>query len=395
MPPAGNACFRLHTAMRKNGIDSSVLTIMPCMKRNNVYNLKQGIKTFLKKGISIIQSRCIDHLKKEGAYFYSSLPIWGASLNKLSLVKEADVIYLHWVAGSSLSLKEIGKIASTGKPVIFFMHDMWDITGGCHHAFDCSGYTNGCDNCPMFTKHVKLASRQIKAKRALYSKHPNIIFISPSKWMAECAKHSYTITVNPIHVVSNVVDELNFKPIDKIVARNILNLPTNKTIITFGCQAGTKNKFKGWDYLKEAMNKINVKDVHVLVYGCDYSKETVEQIPYPITFLGQILDETKLSLVCNATDVFVSPSLAESFGLTFLENILCCTPVVGFNNTAIGEIIRTGKNGYLAQNRDSLDLAKGIETVIGMKGNLKGAETYSSKLLVDQHLEIINRYLKK
>ena len=46
MPPAGNACFRLHTAMRKNGIDSSVLTIMPCMKRNNVYNLKQGIKTF-------------------------------------------------------------------------------------------------------------------------------------------------------------------------------------------------------------------------------------------------------------------------------------------------------------------------------------------------------------
>ena len=61
MPPAGNACFRLHTAMRKNGIDSSVLTIMPCMKRNNVYNLKQGIKTFLKKGISIIQSRCIDH----------------------------------------------------------------------------------------------------------------------------------------------------------------------------------------------------------------------------------------------------------------------------------------------------------------------------------------------
>lgn len=395
MPPAGNACFRLHSAMRAAGVESSVLTIMPSVKRNNVYNVKQDITAFAKKVISLFQTRYIDKRKKEGSYFYSPLPIWGTSLHSLPVVQQADAIYLHWIAGASLSLSEVGKIAATGKPVFFFLHDMWALTGGCHHAFECDGYRDGCKNCPMFAQHENMPSKQLCAKKRLYRKYPNIVFIAPSQWMAECAKLSDASKYNPISVISNVVDETNFKPIDKDIARDILNLPKDKTIITFGCQAGTKNKFKGWSYLKDAMNMLSSDNIHVLVYGSDYSRDTAEQIPYPITFLGPIFDETKLSLVCNATDVFVSPSLAESFGLTFLENSLCGTPVVGFDNTAIGEIIHSGKNGYLAKNKDANDLAKGIDIMIPKKGLVTGFESYSAQKLVQQHINIINKYLKK
>lgn len=213
--------------------------------------------------------------------------------------------------------------------------------------------------------------------------------------MARCASSSYATQSNKIYTISNLVDESNFKPIEKKTAREILNLPKDKTIITFGCQAGTNNPFKGWSYLKEAMSNIIDQNVHILIYGSDYNKETADNLNYPITFLGPVLDETKLALICNATDIFVSPSLAESFGLTFLENNLCGTPVVGFNNTAIGEIVKTDVTGYLAENKNSDDLANGIKYLLTNKIKVKTRERYSSEEIVNSHLKIIKELGQK
>lgn len=395
MPNSGNACFRLHSAMRSLGFDSNVLTIIPSVKRNNVYTIKQNAYSFIQKAYSILSNYRIKKKLKPEAYFYSNLPLIGARISSERIVKDADVVYLHWIAGGSLKLKEIEKIASKGKLVILFMHDMWDFTGGCHHSFNCSGYESGCKKCAMFIHSSSVSSKQIKFKKELYSKYPNIIFISPSKWMAEKAKKSDALQSSKVHIISNVVDEKIFKPINKTVAKEILNLPQDKKIITFGCQAGTTNPFKGWLYLERAIKLLKDENLHILVYGSDYNKETQEQISYPITFLGPVYDETKLSLICNATDVFVSPSLAESFGLTFLENILCGTPVVGFNNTAIGELIKTDINGYLAKNMDSEDLALGIKKMLSFTPNPCNRNEYSSEKIVLKHIQIIKEYQNK
>lgn len=48
-------------------------------------------------------------------------------------VKNADIIYIHWALKGLLNLNSIEKIAQLNKPVIVFLHDMWAITGGCHH----------------------------------------------------------------------------------------------------------------------------------------------------------------------------------------------------------------------------------------------------------------------
>ena len=46
------------------------------------------------------------------------------------------------------------------------MHDMWAITGGCHHSFDCENYKSGCIYCPMFSRKHKhtLASKEFDKK---------------------------------------------------------------------------------------------------------------------------------------------------------------------------------------------------------------------------------------
>ena len=391
MGPAGNAAHRLHLAMISEGIQSSILNIYPSLKRNNVYSLRASKLSYLTKALNYFYFSIKLRGKKKDSYFYRILPVFGCGIKRHSLITSADVIYIHWVAGA-LSVSDFKGILQLGKPVIVFMHDMWPFTGGCHHSFDCKGYEKGCHNCPMFS-NSNTPHGQIEQLYKLYSHHSNLVFVSPSRWMADCAKQSYALRNNKVFVIPNLVDENIFKPIDKIIAKQILNLPIDKFIITFGCQSGTNNKFKGWLYLKEAIEKLNRDNIHIVIYGSEENKDTVDQVKFPITFLGPILDETKLSLICNATDIFISPSLAESFGLTFLENILCGTPVIGFDNTAISEIVKTNINGYLARNRDALDLCHGIEKIIDKEISVTGRLNYSSKEILQKHKKLIEQFI--
>ena len=86
-------------------------------------------------------------------------------------VADADVIYLHWIAGGFLSCSDIENMAKTGKLIVFFMHDMWTMTGGCHHAFECAEYHSGCNNCQMFSSNCHLAKKQSEAKWNLFHKY--------------------------------------------------------------------------------------------------------------------------------------------------------------------------------------------------------------------------------
>ena len=61
-----------------------------------------------------------------------------------------------------------------------------------------------------------------------------------------------------------------------------MNLPKGKKLITFGCQAGTNNRFKGWEYLRDAINSLDIDNIELVVYGSEYNKQTEEELKYPI-----------------------------------------------------------------------------------------------------------------
>lgn len=392
MTPAGNAAYRLSMAMRKHGIDSKVLNLRPSSVRDFAYMDLKHKGGLFGKGVDHFYRALQKKYMVEGAYFYSSIPFCGIDIAQNQLVKEADVIYIHWVAGE-FSNDNLEKLAKTGKPIFFFMHDMWPFTGGCHHSLGCEKYSVNCKNCKMFNWNNPFPSYQLQKKEYVYSKYSNIHFISPSKWMAGCAKMSFTMRNKTIYNIPNVIDEDVFKPIEKKVARMILNLPIDATIITFGCIAGQGNPFKGWSYLESAINKTNIDNALIVVYGSGYNQETVDKVKYPIKFLGRVYDDIMLSLISNVGDVFVTPSLCENYSLTILESILCGTPVVGFDTTGVPELVKTGETGYLAKFKNSDDLAKGIEQMIDAKLKKGEWENYSSNKIIDQHLSLIHKYL--
>ena len=61
-----------------------------------------------------------------------------------------------------------------------------------------------------------------------------------------------------------------------------------------------------------------------------------------------------------SSDIFVLPSIAESFGQVFIEAGSKGLPCICFKNTACTEIIKHKINGYSARFKSSRDLAFGI-----------------------------------
>lgn len=392
MTPAGNAPYRLHEAMLRSGIDSNIITLESIKKFYKVTILKRDFKSIITKIFNTLNLKIKLRNKKSNTYLFNILSTIG-NKQVFRIAKDADVIYIHWIGGYFLSWGDLAKIAMTGIPIIFYLHDMWTFTGGCHHSFACKKYIDGCKNCEMFYHHDKIAEKQAFLKHSFFQKFKNIYIVTPSKWEESCAKQSFILNGLNIRCIPNLVDESVFKPVNKNTCREILNLPQNKFIISFGCQAGTKNQAKGWKYLKEAINKLNINDIHLVIFGSDYDKETADELNYPITFLGQRFDESSLVLIANAADLHVSPSLAESFGMTFVEYSLCNTPVIGFDCTAVPESVIPNINGYLAKYKDSEDLANCILKAYNEKMIVKYRSTYSSKEILKRHIDLLNEII--
>lgn len=396
MSQAGNAVYRLHEAMFARGIDSYCMVLSGQGSGNKVVGLgEKWTHKVVRAGIQHIVSMWNLRRLENNSRYYRDWPVWGRGATNHPLVKDADVIYLHWIA-NGISVKEVRSILSMGKPVLVFLHDMWMITGGCNSSFGCNQYMTGCRDCPMFSRGATIAMRHIRKTMDMFKPYRNVQFIAPSKWMKECALRSMVSHEHVIHHIPNLIDDMVFKPIDKKIARSILNLPQDKIIITFGCQSGVHNEIKGWKYLRDALNMLPyTKDrVELVIYGSNRDEEVERNVKYPVRFIGSVSDEHKLVLICNASSLFVSPSLSESFGMTLLENILCNTPVVSFDNTAIPETVKTGLNGYLAANKSTEDLAKGMEwTLSHYPENVRSSCGYLSSKVLDLHQALLNELL--
>jgi glycosyltransferase involved in cell wall biosynthesis len=318
-----------------------------------------------------------------------------SGIAKHPFILSADVIYLHWIQGGFLSYADIKSIAQLGKPVFCFTHDMWWITGGCHYAFNCELYKTGCNNCQMHKHFNKIfTNRQLEKKKELYEQYSNIHFIAPSNWMKECINQSFALGKNRCEVIPNVVPEKDFKYIDKSIARDYFNLPHEKIIISFGT-ADNKNKVKGIIYLIDALKQIKNDNLLLCVYGSEYDDYLVRQLSLPIRFLGRISKASEVAMANAASDLFISPTLAESFGLTLLENIKCGTPVVSTNVTAVPEIIHDHINGYLVDPQNSNQIVNAIQDFIDNPIVLDGSfdNVFKDEIILNKHIDSIKRVL--
>lgn len=316
-----------------------------------------------------------------------------------------DILNLHWIA-SFFSYKKFFRTLPSGLPIVWTLHDMNPLTGGCHHAAGCNGFHARCGTCPQLGSAVENdLSRQIwKRKREAYDSisKERITFVTPSRWLAGKVKESSLAEGVRVDVIPNGLNTEIFRPIDKKVAREALGLAPDATYILFASYF-SGDSYKGFPTLLEALRKVrDTPNLAGLTVGLG-EPSAFDGSPIFIRSLGFIKAEEQMAFVYCAADLFVLPSLEDNFPNTALEALACGIPTLAFRVGGIPEIVRDGHTGRTVAPGDSDELARGIDELLAdsARRNAMSKESrrialaeYSLKLQAERYEALYQKLLE-
>jgi glycosyltransferase involved in cell wall biosynthesis len=115
---------------------------------------------------------------------------------------------------------------------------------------------------------------------------------------------------------------------------------------------------KGVHYLLEAFQRAGLKDARLLLAGeIDRSFRPVLDRYRSFECVGTV-PHSQVHEQYQKADVFVIPSLADSFGLVALEAMSAGLPVIVSENTGAADIIENGREGFVVPIRDAQQIAE-------------------------------------
>lgn len=358
---AARAAYRLHQSLQTNGTNSQMLVRAKFSAGKAVTAYKP---TLAKLGPSLdaLPLQLYPHRQRN---MYSLQWFPDAIAAKVAQIAP-DIINLHWCCNGYLRLETISKF---NQPLVWTLHDMWAFTGGCHYSQQCDRYTQACGKCPQLdSSHNWDLSRWVWQRKLKAWQSLNLTIVTPSNWLAERAKSSSLFKDLRVEVIPHGLDTERYKPIERQIARKLLNLPQNKQLILFGASSGAMNDLrKGFHLLYPALQDLSKSGwqerVELVVFGASQPENQVD-LGFKVRYLGRLHDDVALALVYGAADVTIVPSMQEAYGQTASESIACGTPVVAFDVTGLKDIVTHQQDGYLAQPFATDDLARGIAWVL-------------------------------
>lgn len=172
------------------------------------------------------------------------------------------------------------------------------------------------------------------------------------------------------------VDTDLFTPRDRVICRDVLELPQDQPTILF---VGRVDPIKGIDTLLCSAAMLNARDVDasILFVGGDLDetgepvgplKEVVTEaqrlgVASRFRFVGS-QPQDRLPLYYGAADVVVVPSRYESFGLVAVEAMACGRPTVVSRAGGLTFTVEDGASGYLAPVGDAGQFAAHLARIV-------------------------------
>lgn len=311
-------------------------------------------------------------------------------------VKDADVVCLGWVNQGTLSLRSIKELAQSGKPIVWTMHDMWNCTGVCHHAYECQRYKATCESCPLLgSKGRDLSTITQERKQQLYI-GANIHFVAVSNWLAAKCRESSLMHDSDMSVIANAF------PIERFSADRLPNsdygIDDSKKVIVMGA-ARLDDPVKGFDQLISTSHYISkqkpelAKRLHLLLFGAIKDASLLDEIALPYSHLGMVSD---VASVYRHSDVVLSTSLYETLPGTLIEGQASgCLPVT-FGKGGQADIVEHLKTGYIAEYKDPASIAEGIEWAIDANISREFLHSevernFASSMIAHQYIELFDR----
>jgi len=326
----------------------------------------------------------------------------GSILSYQSYFRDSDVIHLQLIQNDAFfSLLSLPRLARL-KPVVWTIHDNWPLSGMCIYSFECEKWLTGCTgHCPYprgrsFFRH-RIPSLHWRVKKGVYNR-ADLTLVVASKWTHERVKRSPLLSHFPCQVIPFGIDLQAFTPRSKQESRQRLGLAPKQKIIAFrGIKSGSDQYlYKGMHWLKEALALIEPHEPIRLLIFQDGSEFSCLEPKFKVHNLGWLDGEQLVDALC-AADLFVMPSIQESFGLMAVEAMACGTPVIVCEGTALPEVIKAPRGGLAVPAKNSEALATAISRLLGdenmrikmgQQGRRISEEEYSFPLYVERHVQM-------
>ncbi|MCU0353117.1 MAG: glycosyltransferase family 4 protein [Cytophagales bacterium] len=405
---AGRAMMRLHRGLVSNGVDSQAFVHFKGTGDPRV-SAPEGFVGKLNKKLRLaeqLQKLPLNRYKQRSEIHFSPSRSWveaAMSADSVASVVERinpDVVHLHWVNNGFMDAAVLSKI---NKPIVWTLHDMWAFTGGCHYSGTCTRYRESCGSCPALNSNkANDLSRAVWKRKKRHWQNVPMTIVAPSTWMGQAAKQSSLFGAKRVEVIANGIDMATFHPIDRLTARRLLNLPTDKHLILLGA-SNVHDTRKGMHLLPPAFGELKnmglQESVELMVFG-EGARE-ISEWGFKVNALGKLHDDIALVLAYSAADVFVAPSLEDNLPNTLVEALACGTPCIAFEIGGIPDIIDHHVNGFLAAPRDSHSLADGIrwvlteadEAVLRQQSRLKAEQAFDQNIQAQRHATLYSELL--
>ena len=346
---AGIAAFRLHEALRAQGVDSGYLSkdltinfegeivddpFFTYQKPTVFQKIQRKLTRLLfptenQKLESVIQKK-----KHQLNYELLSLPYSVYDLSKHPLVAEATLINLHWV---SIVLDYPSFFQQLKKPLVWTLHDLNPFSGIFHYQHDAD----------RNKKIIGAMDAQVIAlKKQAFSQSSLGAVVGPSQWMTDVAVQSCVFPEGVTYAtIANAIDVASYEAADLENLRAIHGISENEIVFLFIAHTLTSYR-KGIDLLLTSLEKVSHHTITLLTVGhgnIESPSETIKIVP-----LGTVHDPFAMAACYAAADAFLLPSREDNLPNVMLESFAMGTPVLSFPVGGMRAHIKEGSTGYLA-----------------------------------------------
>lgn len=309
---------------------------------------------------------------------------------------EADLVHYHILHRFMFSLFDYPALLST-KKAVWTIHDPWIVTGNCVHPLECDKWKTGCGEChrlqecgfEMREDHTNL---MWKIKRSVLKQmDPHIVVAS--RFMEDYLRRSpITDHFSKIHRIPFGVKAEKYDLHRKGMLRQQLGILENEVIVGFRAD---DNPIKGCSYIYDALFMLTEKEKEKIVLvtvGAGKVREDIKNA-YRVLELGWQDDENRVVDFMLMCDIFLMPSIAESFGYMAIEAMAAENPVISFEGTVIEEIIDAPRCGIAVTYQSAPALKDAIAFLISKEGVRKEMGREGRKRVEKEYL--FSEYVQK
>lgn len=398
---AGIAALRLHEALCQEGVASGYLsanltinfsneTVTDDFFRYKKPSILKKIRAKFQKYFPFTQGQKAVHqfngIKEKLQYEMATLPFSTYQLHEHSLVREADIVNLHWIGGI---VDYPSFFKKCQKPIVWTLHDMNPFQGLFHYKND-----ELINSRIVGSFDVKM--KQIKRKAIQSIKNGTIV--SPSKWLLEEAEKSKVFVGFNEAYIPNSIDLNLFELQDKEILRRGRGVESDEFVILFVSDS-LKNHRKGFDLLTEALQYLKNIKITVLAIG---KGEILNDSELKIIAAGEIKSPLEMAECYSMADVFILPSREDNLPNVILESFASGIPIIGFPIGGIAEHTVDCITGVLAEDVTAKSLAEAISKFYKTKNNYKdlvvrkyAEENFSFKRQADSYISLYQKVLIK